>query len=107
MAQFEIEARSEGSTEIIAVRGDVDMDSSPRLRDQIQSSLRGCTTLRVDLQGVEYLDSSGIAVLIQGLKWAQKADVPYVLVEPSSQVRQVIDLAQLNQLFTIEPPGDS
>jgi len=107
MAQFEIDARSEGSTEIIAVRGDVDMDSSPRLRDQIQSSLRGCTQLRVNLQGVEYLDSSGIAVLIQGLKWAQKAKVPYVLVEPSSQVRQVIDLAQLNQLFTIEPPAES
>ena len=87
---------------VLKVEGDVDMDSSPALREQIAKELKGTSCLKVDLSSVAYLDSSGIAVLIQGHKSAQKTDVAYSLLNPSSQVKAVIELAQLNQLFTIE-----
>ena len=41
-------------------------------------------------------------MLIQGYKGAKKSNVDYRLLNPSPQVKAVIDLAQLNQLFTIE-----
>jgi anti-anti-sigma factor len=53
------------------------------------------------------VDSSGIAILIQGLKLAQKEEVDYRLLDPSTQVRAVIELAQLQQLFTVETSGGS
>ncbi len=87
---------------VLKVEGDVDMDSSPALREQITKELKGASDLKVDLSAVDYLDSSGIAVLIQGHKSAKKTNVPYVLLNPSPQVKAVIELAQLNQLFNIE-----
>ncbi len=99
--KIEIIAGPEDSN-IIKVSGDVDMDSSPSLRSEITRLLKTKQGLKVDLSDVGYLDSSGIAVLIQGYKAAQKPAVAYALLNPSPQVKAVIDLAQLNRLFTIE-----
>ncbi len=106
--KFEVSSRQENAAHIIAVSGDVDMESSPALRAEIQRVLKSATCVKLDLKAVSYLDSSGVAVLIQGLKWAQKVDVEYRLLDPSSQAKAVIELAQLQQLFTIDesPGGD-
>ena len=100
----EVESDLEGCR-ILRVEGEVDMDSAPTLRDRILKDLQGASVLKVDLSKVDYLDSSGIAVLIQGFKQAQRSNVEFRLLNPSSQVKAVIDLAQLNQLFTIEETG--
>ena len=106
--KFEVSSRKENAAYIIAVSGDVDMESSPALRAEIQRALKTAKCVKLDLKAVSYLDSSGVAVLIQGLKWAQKIDVEYRLLDPSSQAKAVIELAQLQQLFTIDesPGGD-
>ena len=103
---FKVTTRNEDDCRIIAVSGEVDMDASPDLRGEIQRALKACKCLKLDLKAVKYLDSSGIAVLIQGLKWAQKAKVDYRLLDASAQVMAVIELAQLQQLFTLETSGD-
>jgi anti-sigma B factor antagonist len=51
---------------------------------------------------VQYIDSSGIATLIRGLKLAQEAGAGYVLVDPSPKVQAVIELSQLQEFFPIE-----
>jgi len=87
---------------ILRVEGDVDMRSSVSLRDNLRDALDGTPMLKVDLQSVRYLDSSGIAVLIQGFKWAKHKQVEYCLLNPSKQVRAVIELAMLQNFFEIE-----
>jgi len=89
-------------TRILDVHGEVDMDSSPALWNRIKHELKDVRVLKIDLSRVAYLDSSGIAVLIQGFKEAREHGVSYSLLNPSSQVKAVIELAQLSQLFTIE-----
>lgn len=106
-ASFKVTSRDENDCRIIAISGEVDMDSSPQLRDEIQRALKAAKCLKLDLKDVKYLDSSGIAILIQGLKLAQKEEVDYRLLDPSTQVRAVIELAQLQQLFTVETSGGS
>jgi anti-sigma B factor antagonist len=87
----------------IEVSGDVDMDSSPKLRDEIKSSLKSKPAkLRLHLQGVPYIDSSGIAVLIEGMKWCGKKGSAYSLVSVSDNVRAVLELSKLSGVFTIE-----
>jgi anti-sigma B factor antagonist len=100
--KLEVTSHDQGPTRTIVVKGDVDMDSSPELRDEIKKSLKGPTTLRLDLKAVGYIDSSGIAVLITGYRLAQKAKVGFRLLDPSAQVKAVIELSQLQSFFPID-----
>ena len=99
---LELSTQGQGAERTIVVRGDVDMDSSPDLRDEIKRHMKGVSVLKLDLRGVAYMDSSGIAVLIQGLRWANQAKVDFRLVAPSPQVDGVIELSQLQTVFKIE-----
>jgi len=100
--KLEMSSQSQGAQRTIVVRGDVDMDSSPELRDEIKRTLKGATGLKLDLKGVSYMDSSGIAVLIQGLRWANQQKAAFRLLDPSPQVNGVIELSQLQTVFEIE-----
>lgn len=102
--QLAVSANADG-TGLVTVGGEVDMDSSPRLLEAIQTGLRQNRSQVVDLAGVSYIDSSGIAVLVQGLRAARKRNLELRLREPSKQVTAVLRLAQLLQLFTIDDPG--
>ncbi|MAG58864.1 MAG: anti-anti-sigma factor [Planctomycetes bacterium] len=100
-----LETHDEGDARILAISGEVDMDSSPDVKDGILGALKGASTLKVLLKDVSYIDSSGIAVLIQGMKDANRANVAYSLLDPSPNVKSVIELAMLQQVFTIEESG--
>lgn len=95
----------EGGRFTLAARGDLDLDSSPQLLEAIRAALKGASRLDLDLKGVSYVDSSGIAVLIQGLKLARKRAVEYFLIDPSRQLLAVIELSQLQQFFPIAYSG--
>lgn len=88
---------------VVHASGEVDMASSPRLLTALQQALHQAPRLAVDLADVAYMDSSGVAVLIQGLKAARQAKKPFVLRRPSARVLAVLELADLASLFTIEP----
>lgn len=92
----------EGGARIIRVSGEVDLDSSPELWAQLQRALKNASLVKVHLQDVSYIDSSGVAVLIQGLKHASKGGADFRLLDPSPRVMGVLELAQLPQLFHIE-----
>ena len=94
-----------GNFHVVSVDGHLTLDTSPALLEEFRKVLRharGDHQLKVLLQGVDFIDSSGISVLIQGLKMAQEKSVPYVLSNPSPKVRAVIELSQLDNFFTIE-----
>jgi anti-sigma B factor antagonist len=90
--------------DILAIQGEVDLANAPDLRHRLRDLLenRGRSVV-VDLSGVDYMDSSGIAVLIEGMRWAQRTRVQLVLAAPSQQVRMVMELAKLNAFFVTEP----
>jgi anti-sigma B factor antagonist len=105
MARFSVtrsEGKTTGPTLTLVVAGQVDMAVSPRLWEEMRKPLAAKEPLRVVLKDVTYIDSSGIAVLVQGYKLARKSSVSFVLVEPSAAVAAVLDLANLRELFSIE-----
>jgi anti-sigma B factor antagonist len=99
--KLELSTLESSDARTIVVKGDVDMDSSPELRDEMKRAMKGVSAIRLDLRGVGYIDSSGIAVLITGYRLAQKQKVGFALVEPSAQVKAVIELSQLQSFFPI------
>ena len=103
-SRFEVSAREENGSLTLSIRGEVDMESSPRVLQAIREGLSRARGLNLDLREVDYIDSSGIAVLIQGLKIARRrnSEYPYVLRDVSPQVLSVIELSQLVELFDFE-----
>jgi len=100
--EIDVTDDAESGATVLKIDGDVDLESSPALHDHITRLLKSGKIVKVDLSGVGYMDSSGIAVLTQGLKLSQQKSGTFVLLNPSQQVQAVIDLALLTQLFTIE-----
>jgi anti-anti-sigma factor len=84
------------------VEGDVDLSNSSQLRKTILSALKTSPCVIVNLANVSYIDSSGIAALVEGLQYANSHDKNFRLKQLSSHVKSIIELARLDQVFTIE-----
>jgi len=89
------------NTKIIHVMGTVDLYSSPSLREEIQTQLKKCSYLIVNLSDVDYIDSSGIATLVEGLQVSKKIGKKFSLAGITEQVRDVFSLARLEKVFNI------
>ncbi len=99
---MEVNARHEGSGVVIHVRGDVDLYSSPKLRESVQDSIKKrLSPIVVDLAGVTYIDSSGVATLVEGLQLSKEYDGKFRLIGLNERVSEVFQLARLYQVFEV------
>ena len=98
---LEIEIRDEGEWRIIATRGEVDLSSSPELRKAVLEAVADAGSISVDLSGAAYMDSSGVATLVEGLKAASERNQAFVLLKPSKAVMKVLELSRLDSFFDI------
>ena len=87
--------------ELVALGGDVDLASSPEARQAILAALNGGRGLLVDLSAVSYIDSSGVASLVEGFQTAREKGLPFALVGVSESARLVLQLAHLDKVFPI------
>ncbi len=86
----------------IRVVGEVDLYSSPELRKAILKAVPSAEGgLAIDMAGVTYIDSSGVATLVEGLRSAREHGTGFVLVSPSPAVMQVLELARLDSIFEV------
>lgn len=87
---------------VIALSGEVDVYTSPRVKQEIVDLLNaGTTKLVVDLSGVEYLDSTGLGVLIGGLKRARERDGDLKLVCDNLRILRIFEITGLTKIFDI------
>jgi len=98
---MEYQTRSEGSYTVIALSGEVDLYYSPSAREQILKYLGRGQNVLVDLSGVSYIDSSGVASLVEGYQLARTKQLAFGLVGVSDAAMQVLQLARLDKVFPI------
>jgi anti-sigma B factor antagonist len=99
----DIRSKTDNGTTVIEVAGTVDLYSAPDLRSSLLDAVpKASDGVVVDLREVSYMDSSGVAVLVEGLRSARSNDTRLVLREPSRPVMKVLELAKLDELFDIE-----
>ena len=89
-----------GST-LIRLRGEVDLSWSQQVRRAVLDALAGSRRVGVELSAVSYIDSSGIAALVEGFQNARTQGRGFALVAVSDAVRSVLELARLDRVFPI------
>ena len=92
---------------VIALDGDVDLEHSAAVRDMLLEQVAKGRNLMVDLSAVAYIDSSGIASLIEALQSAKRNDTRLELVSVSDQAMRVLRLARLDKVFAIHESLDA
>jgi len=95
------EIREEQGAVIVALEGDVDLQSSPDARKALLECVAKNMPVVVDLSGVGYIDSSGVASLVESLQSARKTGSNLVLAAVSEGALRVLQLARLDKVFTI------
>jgi len=99
---FQVLIKQERDVDIILFSGRMDANSSPDGEEGIQSLVRsGRTKIVVNASGLSYISSSGLRVLLAGLKLAREAggDIRLSCLQP--QIRDVITMTGFNRIFTI------
>ena len=86
---------------VIALKGEVDLDNSPVARKLLLESIDDANRVLVDLSDVTYIDSSGVASLVEALQVSKKNDTGFALAAASEPTRRVLELARLDKVFTI------
>ncbi|MEL6328560.1 MAG: STAS domain-containing protein [Planctomycetota bacterium] len=87
---------------VVAPRGDVDMACSPELRVALRSALdKPVPRVVVSFEDVTYMDSSGLATLVEAMRGAKSANKALVLYGLNDKVRAIFEIARLHQFFTI------
>lgn len=92
---------------VLAVFGEVDVATAPRLRERlIELVNQGKHHLVVDLSGVDFLDSTGLGVLVGALKRVRTQDGELALVCSEPRVLKVFEITGLTKVFTMHPSVD-
>jgi len=95
------QSRDEGAHRIVSVAGEVDLSWSAQIRQAILDGFDAKRPVLVELSGVSYIDSSGIASFVEGFQRARKDRLQFGLVGASPAVLSVLKLARLDRVFPL------
>ena len=96
------EHRKQDQVWIIRVDGEVDLYSSPAMRQELKKAIKAkVKAVLIDLSAVDYMDSSGVATLIEALQALKKSKNRLALVGAAQPVMQVLKFAKLDQVFDL------
>ena len=102
-----LNTRTEAEHTVLEVAGEVDVYTAPALRDRIADLLDGGRQrLVVDLGGVEFLDSTGLGVLVAGLNRAREVGGTLSLVCPQERVLKLFRITGLDEVFAVHSTVD-
>jgi anti-sigma B factor antagonist len=91
-----------GDTTVIEVSGEIDVYTAPRLREKIIALVdAGRYQLIIDMEGVEFLDSTGLGVLVGGLKRVRQHDGGIDLVCTQGRILRIFRITGLSRVFEI------
>ena len=97
-----IEQKIDGNVGKLFLAGEIDLDKSPEVRENIKSLIDQVKIIEVQLSKVNYIDSSGIAALVEGMQLSKSSSKEFFLTDVSNEVMKVIKLAHLDKIFQIK-----
>ncbi len=98
------EVKQDGNATRLKLDGVVNIQTAVALRQRIKPLLNEtCREVHIDLIGVRFIDSAGLATLVEGLQWSRAGEGRrFVLSGLSENVRDIFELAKLDTIFDIE-----
>ena len=99
---IKVETRTSGEWAIVDVEGEVDVFTAPKLREQIIALLTdGKDHIVVNLEKVDFMDSTGLGVLVGGLKRVKEKEGRLALAGAHGTVLRVLSVTGLNSVFPL------
>ena len=100
---FELsEDQVDDATRVIAVRGEIHATTAPEFSTRLNEVLgEGISSLVIDLSGVEFIDSTGLSVLLNGLRRVTRAQGRLALVITNPTVLRLFEITKLDTTFDI------
>lgn len=99
---MKVEVKDYQGMKVMALSGEIDMYSSPALREQMMGLIdKRVTPLLIDFKGVSYIDSSGIATFVEGLKRMMSYGGRLKLIGLLEGVREIFSFSKLDKVFEI------
>jgi anti-sigma B factor antagonist len=95
------DVREEQGMVVVSFEGDVDLESSPAARKVLLEQVGRKRDVVVDLSRVEYIDSSGVASLVEAYQDSRRHGMQFALAAVSPRALRVLQLARLDKVFTI------
>jgi len=98
--------QKQGAT-VVIFRGEIDLESSPAARETLLKCFGDTSNVIVDLSDVSYIDSSGVASLVEALQASKKNGSQFSLAAVSEPTRRLLELARLDKVFTLHDSVDA
>lgn len=99
---FELVVTVLESDAVLAVKGELDFHSAPRFRELVLQLLnQGVVNIVVDLSAMDFVDSSGLGVLVATLKRMRERGGTLILRSPSANTSKVLEVSGLNKLLLV------
>jgi anti-sigma B factor antagonist len=99
---FRVEVRSEGAASVLTLSGELDLASSPTLEQELDRALEaGTNQLIVDLRKLEFMDSTGLSVLVNAHQRVEQAGMQFGVVKGSAQVQRLLSLTGVADRITV------
>jgi anti-sigma B factor antagonist len=96
------------ASNVLPLEGEIDLHVSPRIAAALAAMIeQKPPRLVVDLSAVTYIDSSGLAVLIEGMQNVEAYGGKFILAALRENVRPIFEIARLDQVFIIFPHVDA
>lgn len=93
--------QTESNYTLVSFSGDIDLSNSPASRKVLLDSVRQSSQVLVNLQAVSYIDSSGIATLVEALQESRKKQQSFSLIATSEAALRVLELSRLDKVFNM------
>lgn len=104
--RLKIDERVDGTTCVVVPQGDVDLEVSQDLRQVLLRHVKDGRDLLVDMNAVGYVDSSGIASLIEAFQAARSRGARFALAAVPERAMRVLRLARLDRVFPLQDAPD-
>ena len=98
---MEIVLRTEGHTVIVELTGRLDAHQSKQVTQKLTEAMNTASHVVVNLANVNFIDSSGLALLVKGLRQSREKQGDLVLCELQQPVRIIFELTRLDRAFRI------
>jgi anti-sigma B factor antagonist len=96
------------SQKVVPLEGEIDLHVSPRMAATLNAALKEKPRhLVIDMSKCSYIDSSGLAVLIEAMQNVEKYGGKFALTALQDSVKPIFEIARLDQVFRIFPDVDA
>src|SRR6266508_2726668 len=105
---LEVEIGQRHGRSVIALRGEIDVYTAPRLREALIDQVEaGASDILVDMTRVEFLDSTGLGVLVGGLSRVKATGGSLEIVATDDKILKIFDITGLSKVFPIHASVDA